>query len=84
MKPKQILFVDDARDMVRRGMETLAETGRVSLEPRGRTTLLDRGFGAPQIVHSGVMAARSVALEDRFENMGAVSQLHPEGGLSDY
>lgn len=71
MKPKQLLFHDAARDKVRRGIETLAEAVKVTLGPRGRTVILERDFGSPQIVNSGVVVAKSVELEDRFENMGA-------------
>jgi len=68
---KQLLFHEDARDRIRRGVGTLAEAVRVTLGPRGRTVLLDREFGAPQIVNSGVVVAREIELEDPFENMGA-------------
>ncbi|WP_332814371.1 chaperonin GroEL [Ramlibacter sp.] len=71
MSAKQLLFHDDARDRIRRGVEILAEAVKVTLGPRGRTVLLEREFGAPQIVNSGVVVARSIELEDRFENMGA-------------
>lgn len=71
MNVKQLIFHDAARDRIRRGVETLAEAVKVTLGPRGRTVLLEREFGAPQIVNSGVVVARSVELEDRFENMGA-------------
>ena len=71
MKSKQIIFHDLARDKVRRGIETLAEAVKVTLGPRGRTVILERDFGPPQIVNSGVVVAKSVELEDRFENMGA-------------
>jgi len=54
-----------------RGIDRMAEAVKVTLGPRGRTVLLDREFGAPQIVNSGVLVARSIELEDRFENMGA-------------
>jgi chaperonin GroEL len=71
MATKRLLFRDDAREAIRRGVDTLAEAVRVTLGPRGRTVLLERDFGAPQIVNSGVVVARAVALEDPFENMGA-------------
>ena len=56
---------------IRRGVDTLAEAVKVTLGPRGRTVILERDFGAPQIVNSGVLVAKSIELEDRFENMGA-------------
>ena len=71
MKPKQLLFHDAARDKIRRGMDALAEAVKVTLGPRGRTVILEREFGPPQIVNSGVLVAKSIELEDRFENMGA-------------
>ncbi|NML18219.1 chaperonin GroEL [Azohydromonas caseinilytica] len=71
MAAKQLLFHDEARDKIRRGMQALADAVKVTLGPRGRTVILDREFGAPQIVNSGVVVARSIELEDRFENMGA-------------
>jgi chaperonin GroEL len=71
MSAKKLLFRDDARDKIRRGVDTLAEAVKVTLGPRGRTVVLDREFGAPQIVNSGVVVAKAIELEDRFENMGA-------------
>jgi len=79
MKPKQLLFHDDARANIRSGVDALAKAVKVTLEPRGRTVILERDFGPPQIVNSGVLVAKSIELEDRFENMGA--QLLPEGGM---
>jgi len=71
MNPKQLIFHDDARDKIRRGVDTLAQAVKVTLGPRGRTVILERDFGSPQIVNSGVLVAKSIELEDRFENMGA-------------
>jgi chaperonin GroEL len=71
MTAKQLLFHDDARDKIRRGVDALAEAVKVTLGPRGRTVILERDFGPPQIVNSGVLVAKAVELEDRFENMGA-------------
>jgi chaperonin GroEL len=71
MAVKQLLFREEARDKIRRGVEALADAVKVTLGPRGRTVVIDREFGAPQIVNSGVVVARSIELEDRFENMGA-------------
>ena len=71
MNPKQLVFHDDAREKIRRGVEALAEAVKVTLGPRGRTVILEREFGPPQIVNSGVLVAKSIVLEDRFENMGA-------------
>jgi chaperonin GroEL len=71
MAARQLVFGDDARERIRRGVDTLAEAVRVTLGPRGRTVIIDRDFGPPQIVNSGVVVARAIELEDRFENMGA-------------
>ena len=71
MAAKQLLFGQEAREKIRRGVDALADAVKVTLGPRGRTVILDREFGPPQIVNSGVVVARSIELEDRFENMGA-------------
>jgi chaperonin GroEL len=71
MAAKQLVFHDAAREKIRRGVDALAEAVKVTLGPRGRTVILERDFGPPQIVNSGVLVAKSIELEDRFENMGA-------------
>ena len=71
MPAKKLLFGNQARDSICRGVDTLAEAVKVTLGPRGRTVLIEREFGAPQIVNSGVVVAKSIELEDHFENMGA-------------
>ena len=71
MTAKKLLFREEARDKIRRGIDVLADAVKVTLGPRGRTVVLDREFGAPQIVNSGVVVAKAIELEDRFENMGA-------------
>ncbi|MGL6110725.1 MAG: chaperonin GroEL, partial [Rubrivivax sp.] len=71
MAARQLSFGDDARDKIRRGVDTLAQAVKVTLGPRGRTVILQRDFGAPQIVNSGVLVAKSIELADPFENMGA-------------
>jgi len=71
MPAKQLLFGADARDKIHRGVDALADAVKVTLGPRGRTVILDRDFGPPQIVNSGVVVAKAIELEDRFENMGA-------------
>ncbi|MDP2165941.1 MAG: chaperonin GroEL [Hydrogenophaga sp.] len=71
MSAKQLLFREEARDKIRRGVDALAEAVKVTLGPRGRTVILDRDYGPPQIVNSGVLVAKSIELENRFENMGA-------------
>ncbi len=71
MAAKRVLYGEHAREKIRRGVDALAEAVRVTLGPRGRTVIIDREFGGPQIVNSGVVVARAFELEDRFENMGA-------------
>jgi chaperonin GroEL len=71
MTAKKLLFREDAREKIRRGVNTLADAVKVTLGPRGRTVIIDSEYGAPQIVNSGVVVAKSIELEDRFENMGA-------------
>lgn len=71
MAAKQLIFREAARDKIRRGVDALVEAAKVTLGPRGRTVMLEREFGRPRIVNSGVMVAKSVELEDRFENIGA-------------
>jgi len=71
MSAKKLVFHEDARERIRRGVDTLAEAVKVTLGPRGRTVVLEREFGPPQIVNSGVVVAKAVELEDHFENIGA-------------
>ena len=68
---KQLIFHDEAREKICRGMDALANAVRVTLGPRGRTVILESTTGSPRIVNSGVVVARFVELENRFENMGA-------------
>lgn len=68
---KQILFGEEARRALERGVNALAETVRVTLGPKGRNVVLDKKFGAPMITNDGVTIAREIELEDPFENMGA-------------
>ena len=71
MPAKQILFGDQVRAKILKGVGTLADAVRVTLGPKARTVVLERSFGAPQIINSGVAVAKEVELEDPFENMGA-------------
>ncbi len=71
MSAKQILFHEDAHAKIVAGMRTLAEAVKVTLGPKARTVILDREYGAPTIINSGVIVAKEIELEDRFENMGA-------------
>ncbi len=71
MTAKQLVFGDDARARLVAGMNKLTEAVRVTLGPKARTVVLERSFGAPSVINSGVMVAKEIELEDRFENMGA-------------
>ncbi len=68
---KQILFDEDARSGLQRGVNKLANTVKVTLGPKGRNVVLDKGFGSPTITNDGVTIAKEIELEDKFENMGA-------------
>lgn len=68
---KQIKFNEDARAKLKRGVDQLANTVKVTLGPKGRNVVLDRGYGAPHITNDGVSIAKEIELEDKFENIGA-------------
>lgn len=68
---KQILFREEARKSLERGVNALADTVKVTLGPKGRNVVLDKKFGSPLITNDGVTIAREIELEDEFENMGA-------------
>ncbi len=68
---KQILFNDEARARLKRGVDILADTVKVTLGPKGRNVVLDKGYGAPSITKDGVSVAKEIELADKFENMGA-------------
>jgi len=68
---KQILFEEDARSRILKGVETLAKSVKVTLGPRGRNVLIDKKFGAPTMTKDGVTVAKEIELEDAFENIGA-------------
>jgi len=68
---KQIFFEIDARNKMKRGVDTLANAVKVTLGPKGRNVVIDKKFGAPQITKDGVTVAKEIELEDSIENMGA-------------
>ncbi len=68
---KQILFEEEARRALGRGVDALANAVKVTLGPKGRNVVLDKKFGEPTITNDGVTIARDIELEDPFENMGA-------------
>ncbi|PJC02311.1 MAG: chaperonin GroEL [Candidatus Komeilibacteria bacterium CG_4_9_14_0_8_um_filter_36_9] len=68
---KQIIFNEEARQRMKRGVDQLADAVKVTLGPKGRNVVLDQGFGAPIITKDGVTVAKEIELEDKFENLGA-------------
>jgi len=68
---KQLLYNDAARQALKRGVDQLANAVKVTLGPRGRNVVLDKGYGAPSITKDGVTVAKEIELEDKFENIGA-------------
>jgi len=68
---KQIKYGEDARKALEAGVNTLADTVKITLGPKGRNVVLDKKFGAPLITNDGVTIAKEIELEDPFENMGA-------------
>ncbi|MDR0821188.1 MAG: chaperonin GroEL [Oscillospiraceae bacterium] len=68
---KQIIYGEEARKALQRGIDRLADTVRITLGPKGRNVVLDKKFGAPLITNDGVTIAKEIELEDAFENMGA-------------
>ena len=71
MSSKRILFGTQAREKIRKGVDTLAEAVKVTLGPLGRNVVLERPLGAPIITKDGVTVAKEIVLEDKLENMGA-------------
>ena len=68
---KQIEFNEKARQALKRGVDKLANAVKITLGPKGRHVVLDKGFGSPQITNDGVTIAKEIELEDRIENLGA-------------
>ncbi|MBA3047520.1 chaperonin GroEL [Patescibacteria group bacterium] len=68
---KQIIFDEKARAALKRGVDQLANTVKITLGPKGRNVVIGKSFGAPQITKDGVTVAKEIELEDKFENIGA-------------
>ncbi len=68
---KKIKFNEKARSSLKKGANTLADTVKVTLGPKGKNVVLDKGFGAPTVTNDGVSIAKEIELKDKFENMGA-------------
>lgn len=76
---KQLIFSEDARRKLKRGIDTVATAVSTTLGPKGRNVAIDKKWGAPTITHDGVSVAKEIELEDPFENMGA--QLFKEAAI---
>src|SRR6266550_1932133 len=68
---KKILYNEDARKALKKGVDAVADAVKITIGPRGRNVVLDKGFGAPTITNDGVSIAKEISLKDKFENMGA-------------
>lgn len=68
---KQILFNEEARKALKRGVDQVADVVKITIGPKGRNVVLDKGYGAPTITNDGVSIAKEIVLKDKFENMGA-------------
>src|SRR5213593_4342457 len=71
MAAKELVYREDARGAMLRGVDALANTVKVTLGPRGRNVVLSRKFGSPLVTKDGVTVAKEIELKDRYENMGA-------------
>ena len=68
---KQVIFGEDVKKKLQKGVDTVANAVKVTLGPRGRNVILDKGYGGPTITNDGVSIARDITLKDKIENMGA-------------
>jgi len=68
---KQVLFGEELKKKLQKGVDTVANAVKVTLGPRGRNVILDKGYGGPTITNDGVSIAKDIILKDKFENMGA-------------
>ena len=71
MSAKEVKFPQDARERMIRGIDLLANAGRVTLGPKGRNVVMEKSFGAPRVSKDGVTVNKEIELQDKFENMGA-------------
>ncbi len=71
MPPKKLQYSEEARKSLRTGIDTLADSVKITLGPKGRNVVLDKSFGPPQVCSDGVTIAKEIELPDSFENMGA-------------
>src|SRR3989304_1910920 len=71
MAAKQLVYDEDARKLLQKGIKQLADTVRVTMGPTGRNVILEKGFGSPSVTKDGVTVAKEIELKNPFENMGA-------------
>ena len=71
MAAKEILYQQEAREKMLRGVNAITRAVRVTLGPKGRNVLIEKSWGAPIVTKDGVTVAKEIELEDKFENMGA-------------
>ncbi|HLE17828.1 MAG TPA: TCP-1/cpn60 chaperonin family protein, partial [Syntrophales bacterium] len=71
MGAKVLLYDEDARKAILKGVNTLADAVKITLGPKGRNVIIEKSWGAPTVTKDGVTVAKEIELEDRFENMGA-------------
>ncbi|MBI3633046.1 MAG: chaperonin GroEL [Candidatus Vogelbacteria bacterium] len=68
---KQIIYSNDAREALKRGVDKVADAVKITIGPKGRNVIIDKGYGAPMITNDGVTIAKEISLSDKIENMGA-------------
>jgi hypothetical protein len=84
MAAKEIIFKEDARRRMLRGVTLLAKSVKVTLGPKGRNVMLEKSFGGPKVTKDGVSVAKEIELPDKFENLGAqmVRQAFESGAIN--
>ena len=68
---KKILYNEEARKALKNGIDAVANVVKITIGPRGRNVVLDKGYGSPTITNDGVSIAKDITLKDKFENLGA-------------
>ena len=71
MAAKEIVYTENARNLILAGVNALADAVKVTLGPKGRNVVIEKSFGSPTVTKDGVTVAKEIELENRFENMGA-------------
>src|SRR5450631_3628363 len=71
MSAKEIVYTEQARNLILSGVNQLADAVKVTLGPKGRNVVIEKSFGSPTVTKDGVTVAKEIELENRFENMGA-------------